>query len=66
MKKQKSERAICQVCLHPEFIVTKACDGRPKFICTRCRNTWTCGQSGGIFIKSKFTKFVKEKENANG
>ncbi|MBI3633428.1 MAG: hypothetical protein HY226_04000 [Candidatus Vogelbacteria bacterium] len=60
--KVKVKRPVCGVCLHPEFTVAKACDGRPQFNCTKCYNLWTSGRDGGTYIKSKFAKFVKEKE----
>lgn len=26
-------------------------DGRPTFICTQCKRSWTCGQSGGEWLQ---------------
>lgn len=42
----------CPKCKHPEFFVGKAGDGRPDFLCTSCGHSWTCGHSGGEFLRT--------------
>ena len=52
--KRKKPRATCPRCiiggyrLLPEGSVT----GKPQFQCTRCGNTWTCGNNGGRFMEA--------------
>jgi transposase-like protein len=42
----------CPRCKHPEFTKGKAFDGRPDFQCTACGHSWTCGHSGGEYLKA--------------
>lgn len=41
----------CPKCRHPEFLLGKAGDGRPDFMCTSCEYSWTCGDDGGEYLK---------------
>lgn len=41
----------CARCRHPEFLLGKAGDGRPDFMCTNCDHSWTCGSVGGDYLK---------------
>lgn len=46
-------RPNCKRCLHRGFdIVAPALDGRPRFKCQRCDNTWSCGKSGGVYLRA--------------
>lgn len=48
--KKKTTRPVCGRCHHPGFRLLKADDGRPRFTCDKCGNTWTCGLSGGEYL----------------
>jgi transposase-like protein len=48
----------CPACRKGGFKLGWAFDGRPEFKCTLCDNTWTCGHSGGEYLKYA----AKEKE----
>lgn len=48
--KMRNKAAPCGRCKHPEFEVSSATDGRPRFKCTNCGDTWTCGKDGGKYL----------------
>jgi ribosomal protein S27AE len=48
--KKKTTRPVCGRCRHPGFRLSMAEDGRPRFTCDKCGNTWTCGLSGGEYL----------------
>lgn len=39
----------CPRCRTGGYTQGKALDGRPRFTCTQCGNTWTAGKSGGEY-----------------
>lgn len=48
-------------------------DGRPEFVCTRCRYIWTCGSDGGEYAHHsiheplmRHIKLCKECQEAFG
>lgn len=41
--------ARCPRCRKGGYTQGKADDGRPRFTCSACGNTWTCGKDGGEF-----------------
>lgn len=48
MKKVK-----CEGCLHPGFNHNyQTADGRPQFVCQKCKRTWTCGKDGGKYMEA--------------
>ena len=54
----RSRYSRCPSCLKYKtfYYTTETADKRPRFVCTSCEATWTCGLSGGEFMK-----FAKEK-----
>lgn len=54
--KMRNKQSPCPRCKHPEFEVMSAQfpggggDGRPRFKCTACGDTWTSGHHGKPFL----------------
>ena len=41
----------CPRCLHLGWdLIAVAADGRPRFRCQRCGETWTSGKDGGAYL----------------
>jgi len=48
VKKKNKIRPICQISgCRGGLVQSKALDGRPQFICTKCGNDFTMGRDGG-------------------
>lgn len=45
----RKRKPRCPRCRHTGFRKSKAGDGRPRFTCDKCNETWTCGKTGGDF-----------------
>jgi len=43
---KKSKKPRCPKCLIGGYTQGTAPDGRPRFTCTHCDNTWTNGKDG--------------------
>lgn len=43
----------CRVCHHPKPNFTSSYDGRPKAVCPRCGNEWTCNKKPNEGYKPK-------------
>lgn len=51
-KGRKGAKPCCGRCGHPDYSIGKAQgDGRPEFVCRACGNRWTCGKTGGDYVK---------------
>ncbi len=54
---RRKAHAVCNYCKSPGYILLPwghseaAPDGRPTFKCTGCGDSWTCGYSGGVYMK---------------
>jgi hypothetical protein len=49
----------CPVCQNPKYLIEKAPDGRPRFVCDHCEYAWTSGLDGGEFVNSRFAVSVE-------
>jgi len=56
----------CPRCKHPEYKVGKASDGRPRFTCTSCGDSWTSGHSGGKFLETGKRAKIRPGEKKGG
>lgn len=52
----------CPQCRHPEFNAGTAGDGRPDFICLKCRYSWTCGDDGAGYLKNARRVSMKSRK----
>lgn len=61
-------KPICDRCRHSGFWMVRAPDDRPRFVCDKCRNTWTCGHDGKPYTghemnpKYDLPEWVKEHD----
>ena len=56
-QKHKERKPRCHRCLHPGFTLSHDThDGRPRFTCGQCGETWTNGHDGGEYTAAVLTK----------
>ena len=61
-------KPVCDRCRHPGFWKVRAPDGRPRFVCDKCKNEWTCGYDGLPYnghemnLKYDLPEWVKEHD----
>lgn len=54
--RKRPEHSVCPRCAKGGFTshTDQTLDGRPRFKCEYCKNTWTCGKTGGPWMKHAF------------
>ena len=52
-KSKKPTRPRCHL---GGYATSTTTDGRPSFSCTRCGHTWSCGKSGGMYLRPSAPK----------